>query len=497
MAHLDTKEPIRKTRFHSLGQTALRFGFLSLFGLTVFSPSSPIPYSLTKSAEAQSVQRANAENGVRYQLTQGKADIITTSEAISDVVIANPDIVEVRALQPNRISIIGLQLGSTNILLLDEDGGLVKSLNIDVSIDEKSLRNAIEILFPNEDIRVKTVGDEVVLSGRASNAAVATAVRDLALRYTTEDEGIINMIEVEGDQQVMINVRVLEVSRTVLNELGIETEFSGNAFNGEGTALLDVANALGLTIDPSYAVGTLTYNNGGFGPLSLILRALERDGMVNTLAEPNLTAISGENARFLAGGEFPVPSGIDQNGNIVYEYRPFGVSLAFKPIVLTNDRISLQVSTEVSEISADQSLQLQGITIPSFNVRRAETTIELGSGGSLMLAGLIESQTVRTLNEIPGLRKIPVIGQLISSESFQRNESELIIMITAYTVKPFAENKDVKREKLRADSVHNIYSENNPLNDILHYNLEQSETIKAAQHEQINEKIKETGYIIE
>jgi pilus assembly protein CpaC len=219
--------------------------------------------------------------------------------------------------------------------------------------------------------------------------------------------------------------------------------------------------------------------------------------MVNTLAEPNLTAISGENARFLAGGEFPVPSGIDQNGNIVYEYRPFGVSLAFRPIVLSNDRISLQVSTEVSEISSDQSLQLQNVTIPSFNVRRAETTIELGSGGSLMLAGLIESQTIRTLNEVPGLRKIPVIGQLISSESFQRNESELIIMMTAYTVKPFAENKDVKNDYQSQNTIQNIYSESNPLNDILHYHLEKSEGVKEAHFDNANEKIKKTGYIIE
>lgn len=497
MAVLNTKQSIRKCKL-DLSNAAKHLGFASFFALAVIGTSiSSIssPFSIS-SANAEAVQRANAEKGTRYQITQGKADIISTQNPISDVVIANPDIVEVKALQPNRISIIGLQLGSTNILLLDEKGALVKSLNIDVSVDENSLRHAIETLFPEENIHVKTVGDEVILTGSASNPATASAVKDLALRYTTGEEGILNMIEVEGDQQVMINVRVLEVTRSILNELGIETEFTASPFNGEGTALLDVANSLGLTITPSYAVGQLTYNNGGFGPLSLILRALERDSMVNTLAEPNLTAISGENARFLAGGEFPVPSGIDQNGNIVYEYRPFGVSLAFKPIVLNNNRISLQVSTEVSEISSDQSLQLQNVTIPSFNVRRAETTIELASGGSLMLAGLIESQTLRTLNEVPGLRKIPIIGQLISSESFQRNESELVILITAYTVKPFAENKDIDKTNKKRDSVKTIYRENNPLNNLLHKNLEQSLSLKG-ETPQLTQTIKETGYIIE
>lgn len=480
-----------------LGVTAMCLIGVSSISLQKPDQNHGYNLSLFNQAYARDFKVAGAEHGGRLQLTQGKADIISTDATIAEIVIANPDIVEARVLQSNRISLIGLQLGRTNILLLDEQGEMIEAINVDVSVDEKALRQAIHQIFPNEDVKVSTVGDEVILSGSASSAAVATSIRELATRFTTGEDGIVNMIDVAGEQQVMINVRVLEISRSILNELGVETEFSSSILNGEGSSLLSVTNALGLTIDPTYAVGSLTYSNGGFGPLNVVLRALERDGMVNTLAEPNLTAISGENARFLAGGEFPIPTSRDRDGNIVYEYRPFGVSLSFRPVVLSNDRISLQVLTEVSEISSDQTLQLPGITVPSFNVRRAETTIELGSGGSLMLAGLIESQAIRTMNEVPGLKNIPIIGDLISSESFQRNESELIVMMTAYTVKPFAENRDIEQTIENKSIIKEIYQDNNPLRDILHKNLEQKFDTNMADAIELKNDIKKTDYIID
>ena len=217
------------------------------------------------------------------------------------------------------------------------------------------------------------------------------------------------------------------------------------------------------------------------------MRALERDGMVNTLAEPTLTAISGENARFLAGGEFPIPTSRDRDGNIVYEYRPFGVSLSFRPVVLSNDRITLQILSEVSEISTEQTLQLPGITIPSFTVRRAETTVELNSGGSLILAGLIESQAIRQMNEVPGISKIPILGALISSESFQRNETELMIMVTAYTVKPFS------RERAEDVSTATTTTKTASITQLLHQNLED----RSNGTEEENNNIKKIKYILD
>ena len=170
-------------------------------------------------------------------------------------------------------------------------------------------------------------------------------------------------------------------------------------------------------------------------------QALEQEGILNTLAEPNLTAISGEQAGFLAGGEFPIPTQIDENGNLVFEFKPFGVSLNFKQLVMSKERISLQLTTEVSTASFDEGLQLNGISIPTFNVRRAETNVELPSGGTLMIAGLIQSDSISSLTQLPGVGDIPVMGDLIKSDSFQRSESEVLVMITPYLVQPFAQNQ--------------------------------------------------------
>lgn len=459
---------------------------LLLSCLTFLALSIP---SQAYAQSAASFDPYRAQGGRQITLTQGKAEIVKTSHNISDIIIANPDVADVRVIQSNHLSIIGLALGNTNILLLDEHGELVQSLNIQVSIDEKGLRRAIKSLFPEENVKVSTVNDDIILSGEVSSAATASAIRDIATRFSAEGQSVANIMDVAGAQQVMIKVRVLEVSRSALNELGIETEIAGPFANSEAAGALSVTDSLGLTIDPSYAIGSLTYSNGGIGPLNIIMRALERDGMVNTLAEPNLTAISGENARFLAGGEFPIPTSRDNDGNIVYEYRPFGVSLAFRPVVLSNDQITLQILSEVSEISTEQTLQLPGITVPSFTVRRAETTVELGSGGSLVLAGLIESQAIRQMNEVPGLRKLPIIGDLISSESFQRNESELMIMVTAYTVKPFSTARVEADEEQKQEPEQRTAS----ITQLLHQNLED----RVAGNDEESNKIRSIKYILD
>lgn len=248
------------------------------------------------------------------------------------------------------------------------------------------------------------------------------------------------MLNVNGEQQVMLKVRILEASRSALKDLGVETSVQ-NVGGSALTGALAAASGLGLTAPAQLGILALSYSSSGFGPLNFVARALEDEGIVNTLAEPNLTAISGEQAGFLAGGEIPIPTEIDRNGNLIYEFHPFGVSLNFRPTVMSESRISLEMSTEVSSASYDNNLQLQGITVPTFNVRRAETTVELPSGGTLMIAGLLQSDTVSSLTSIPGINKVPVVGDLLKSDSFQRNESELVVMITPYLVRPFAQNQ--------------------------------------------------------
>ena len=285
-------------------------------------------------------------------------------------------------------------------------------------------------------------------------------VQNVVGQYTGEVQGktgtadtlIINLMTVAGEQQVMLKVKIVEASRETLRELGIEYNSGPKAANPSGANTLTAvtsATASGLTQLP-LGVGSVLFNpdsHGIIGPIELTIRALEENGLINTLAEPNLTAISGEQAGFLAGGEFPIPSSRDQNNNIIVTYKQFGVALNFKPTVLSDDRISLQLQTEVSTVSNQNSLTSNGIVIPGFDVRRAATTVELGSGGSLMMAGLLQSNVTDSLRQLPGIRDVPILGELMSSRSFQRNESELVVIVTAYLVKPYANSSDLAQKQ--------------------------------------------------
>lgn len=381
-------------------------------------------------------------------LSVGKGQVVSVGQGVADVMVANPDIVDVGPIKEDQIYLIGAAMGDTNVMAMDGQGNLLKTISVHVKMDTAKLEETLLKSFPTEKVAVDAIGNQLILTGSVSNADVAARVRDTVGHFVTGQQTIINNLTVSTGQQVMIRVKIVEVARNVLNELGIETDISGvNSGNfSVANTTGDATNAaFGLTVDPSFGNGSIIYDTGSTGPIQLMIHALERDGLVNTLAQPNLTAISGENARFLAGGEFPIPSQRDNNGNIVYEYRPFGIALAFKPIVLDKNRINLQVSTEVSEVSNELRLQLPGISVPSFTVRRAETTVEMASGGSLMMAGLINSKTIESMNGLPGIQSVPVLGALARSESFTRNESELLVMITAYLVEPFA-NKDAERE---------------------------------------------------
>lgn len=417
-----------------------KFAFATFVVCLASSVAGPLPARDASPAAGTNVTDKKPKQSITLQ--KGKGDVVQVGKGVADVLVSNPDIVEVGPVKDNQLYLIGAALGDTNVLIFDDAGGLMGQIAVHVKADTSKLEANLKKVFPNEKITVDAIGDQLILEGVVSSADVAARARDVASRFVTGQETVVNNLSVTGNQQVMIHVKVVEVERNVLNELGLDTDITGRGLNtGNFTGLGTTANSLGLTVDPSFGTGSLIYSSTGTGPISLVIRALERDGLVNTLAQPNLTAVSGENARFLAGGEFPIPSARDINGNIVYEYRPFGIALAFRPIVLDRDRINLQISTEVSEVSTELTLQLPGITVPSFSVRRAETTIEMASGGSLMIAGLIESKAVARLNRLPGIGDVPVLGALSRSESFTRNESELLVMITAYLVEPFAEKQ--------------------------------------------------------
>lgn len=393
----------------------------------------------------------------------GKAEMVEISGPVSDILVANPSIVDVMAVRSNRLYLVGTALGDTNIMALDAAGNIVKRLNVHVQMDIEKLEVMLGKLYPNEEVQLNILSDQVVLTGDVSTPSVANSIATLVAQYAAEvsgaqgttDEIVTNMLSVRGEQQVMLRVKIVEAARSALKDLGVETSYTGNIDNATSIATT-AATALGLTAPAQLGVMALTYAGNGFGPLNFLVRALEEEGIVNTLAEPNLTAISGEQAGFLAGGEFPISTEIDRNGNLVYEFRPFGVSLNFRPIVMSSNRINLELTTEVSTTSFEQNLQLNGINVPTFNVRRAKTTVELPSGGTLMIAGLLESNTISGLTQLPGVGDVPVLGDLLKSDTFQRDESELVVVITPYLVEPFAQNnsqeQDVPEEPSRESS---------------------------------------------
>ena len=377
----------------------------------------------------------------------GKAEMVEVGDGVADLLVANPSIVDVMAVRSNRLYLVGTQLGDTNIMALDEEGNIVKRINVHVQMDVQKLEAMISELYPDEDVTVRALTDQVVLTGEVSTPSVANSITNLVGHYAGEiqnlgnrpvDEIIVNMLNVRGEQQVMLKVKIVEASRSALKDLGVETDYQQSVNNAANIGVA-AAGGLGLTGPIQMGVMALSYAGNGFGPLNFLVRALEEEGIVNTLAEPNLTAISGEQAGFLAGGEFPIPTQIDEQGNLVYEFRPFGVSLNFRPIVMSENRISLEMTTEVSSATFDRGLQLQGINVPTFNIRRAQTTVEMGSGGTLMIAGLLESKTISGLTQVPGVGDIPVIGELMKSDTFSRDESELVVLITPYLVQPFAQ----------------------------------------------------------
>jgi len=382
------------------------------------------------------------------EIMLGKAEMIEVDGAVADILVADPNVVDVMAVRSNRLYVVGTSLGDTNLMALDASGDVIKRINVHVQIDTGRVQGMLKDLYPNEDVQIRALTDQVVLTGEVSTPSVSNSVSNLVAQYVAEvtnaqvtaiDDVITNMMNVRGEQQVMLRVKIVEAERSALKDLGIESNITGGDIGAVATNLATTP-ALGLSAIQQLGVLSLNYNSGGFGPLNLIARALEEEGIVNTLAEPNLTAISGEQAGFLAGGEFPIPTEIDRQGNLIYEFRPFGVSLNFRPIVMSEKRISMELTTEVSTATFNQNLQLNGINVPTFNVRRAQTTVELPSGGTLMIAGLIQSDTVSGLTQIPGVGDIPVIGDLIKSDTFNRDETEVIVMITPYLVQPYAEN---------------------------------------------------------
>jgi pilus assembly protein CpaC len=389
-----------------------------------------------------------------------KAALVQLDADARDVLVSNPAVVDAVVRSPRRIFLLAQKTGQTNAFFFDAVGHQILTIDIRVERDVTDLSTIIHTDLPTSNIHVAALNDNIVLTGAVDNAGDSSRAQDLAARFAGDPLKVANLLKISTNEQVMLKVRVAEVQRSIAKQFGINLE--GAAVAAGVPIVAATANPYGLIGQALSASSGAQAGSVGSNPLNPhpnnlqgTLNALEQVGLVHTLAEPNLTAVSGETARFLAGGEFPVPAGRDQQGNVSIEFKQFGVGLSFTPVVLSPNRISLQIATEVSELTNTGAFTLaagsttdpttgqvtttSALTIPALNVRRAQTTVEVPSGGSFSIAGLLQHTTKQTLDQFPGLGDMPVLGALFRSRDFQNDQTELVVLATAYLVKPGTE----------------------------------------------------------
>lgn len=485
----------------------------ALSAAMVLTPTFAVAQVEPPDARSVRISNGGGSQSASLVLPFGKSAIIDLPADARDILISNPAIADATVRTARRAYVIGRQLGQTNIFFFDAAGRQIANVEIRVEPDVAPLNDILRRTSADSQVTAEAVNGSIVLSGTARSAGEADRARQIAAQFlqTTGASGgsaggatqdrIVNLIQVQGSEQVLVRVRVVEMSRTLVRQLGIngnydeminqligEDDFldlaTRNGFSVNGSLLGGLSatggiasnilrpNGLaypGQSVNPNVSPGDAGVGGYEFDPTTgqetwgpahvergrstdATIEAFERAGLLRVLAEPNLTAISGENARFLAGGEFPVPVNSD-DGQISVEFKPFGVGLAFTPIVMSGGNISLKVATEVSELTTEGAIStgdtpvrnsdgtttvIRGITIPALQVRRAETTVEMSSGSSIVLAGLIQERTRHAMEGVPGVMNTPVIGSLFRSRDFINNETELVIIVTPYLVRPTA-----------------------------------------------------------
>jgi len=398
-------------------------------------------------AEVLAQSRTAVSTGAAQRLInlpRGTSFAVDLPADARDVIVSNPQVAEAMLHSPRRITVIGIAPGETDAVFLDAAGRTILSLRVRVDAGTSALQDTLSRVIPGGAIHAEAVNDTIILTGTATSPSQADQARRVATAFVSAPEKVINLIGVTGSDQVTVKARIVEVQRSAVKQLGMDVS----------AVLNTVGDGLSLSQTSTFAVNGSLLGGGGVGytdrsgdgnSLSTTVKAFERAGLMRTLAEPNLTSVNGENAEFLAGGEFPVPVGLSDDGNgarVGVEFKPYGVRLAVRPIILSEGRISLQLSTEVSELSTEGAFTLgtdtTTLVIPGLTVRRASTTVELPSGGSLMIAGLLNETTRQNVDKLPALGDVPVLGSLFRSRDYLSGETELVIIIEAYLASPTA-----------------------------------------------------------
>lgn len=416
-------------------------GALLLFaGLALAAPAS----AAGMQGEGQNVAPVeiaiqSGRGSEQITVASGKSQLVHFDHAFRKIVVGDKDIAEVVPLSSTSVYVLGKKRGVTNIAIIDGNEKVVAAVDVAVTYDIDGLKRQIARLVPGEDIDVSPAGDALVLSGHVASAGDLHTIAALADRYAPD--AVTNLLQVGGSQQVMLEVKFAEVERSAVQDLGLTT------LNGVGantpSALSEVA---GVAASDFGTFGGILTDNRTFA-LRAKVDALEKNGLVRTLAEPNLVALSGDSASFLAGGEFPIPVVQSSNGTVpttTIEYKDFGVGLSFTPTVTGTDQVNLSVKSEVSALDPSSSVTTNGIDVPGLKVRRTKTTVEMRDGQTFAVAGLIQDDFQDTLNGIPGFSNVPILGALFRSTNFTHNRSELVIFITVHLVQP------VTKEQLAA-----------------------------------------------
>jgi pilus assembly protein CpaC len=399
---------------------------MSLPGGGLCRPLAPLLLALFLMALALPRVAEGAEPA-EFSVPVNKSRLLRLDRPFAHVAVGNSEIADVLPMTDRSVHILGKAPGTTTLTLYDRGKQLIAVRELEVTPDIDGLKRKLHELMPLEPIEVRAVNDAVILSGTAGNAGQVANALSLAERYAPKK--VTNLLKVAGSQQVMLAVKVAEVSRSVARELGIKPSFVGGDFSFNTLDAVDATLFAALRVSAS----------GGWGTLSLLIDALEQKGVVKVLAEPNLIALSGDTANFLAGGEFPIPVAQGASGGniaITVEFKKFGVGLAFTPTVLEGGLINLMVSPEVSQIDRTTAVTLSGFSIPGLSTRRATTTVELRDGQSFAIAGLLQSDFQDQVRQLPGIGNIPVLGALARSSEFLRRETELVIIVTPHLVRP-------------------------------------------------------------
>ncbi len=367
-----------------------------------------------------------------------RAVVVESETPFAELSIANPGIADISTLSDRSIYVLGKTPGRTTLTLLAPDGTLISNVEVQVSIDVAEFKERLQQILPGESIEVRTANDGIVLSGMVSSLAKLDRAIDLAERYAPER--VSNLMSVGGTQQVMLKVRFAEMQRSVSKNLSSSLAIDGGTkagIIGETGTWLNGDNGINnpIAVRPNVNSAVALGFSAGSLEFAVLLEALESKGMVRTLAEPNLTALSGQTAKFLAGGEYPIPVS-DGDGGITIEYKPFGVGLDFRPTVVDGDIINLVIEAQVSSIDPLTSIETDGISVSAFKTRKTSTTVEMRDGESFAIAGLLEDDFQDNNSQVPWIGDVPILGALFRSTSFERRQSELVIIVTPHLVTP-------------------------------------------------------------